>query len=108
MTLMLPADEIEKAAWRIAADPTSAYVMPGCLISLFHVGQFHGEDRVRAEVEHEIEQLRDDLNYWYWRAVDPEAHAERMRALISDYEAHGERSATAARWVQLDAERQAS
>lgn len=48
-----------------------------------------------------------DLNYWYWRAVDPEAHARRMREIMSDFDAQQFRNEQAKRWAALDAEERA-
>jgi len=56
-----------------------------------------------AVVRKRLEQLEDELNYWYWRAVAPQEHAARIREILDDYDAQTARNQTAERWAALDA-----
>lgn len=61
------------------------------------------ETGYRAGVAEAQAPLEADLNYWYWRAVAPEEHAERMRGILADFDAQTARNHTAQRWAALDA-----
>lgn len=101
--LMLPAPEIDRALWALVVGKIGLHEVPWCLASWWWAGSHCGRESERALIETEMQQLRDDLNYWYWRAVAPEEHAARMAAILSDFTAQTARNDTARRWAALDA-----
>lgn len=73
------------------------------LATLWADGFRAGADLARERAALTIAALEHDVNYWYWRAVDPEAHAARMREIISDFDAQTARNEIAKRWAAIDA-----
>lgn len=61
----------------------------------FHAGAQAVRDRDRF--------LETDLNYWYWQALEPAAHAARMRQILADYEAQTAGNPLARRWAEIAA-----
>lgn len=95
----------EATVREVLEDRRAPHELPFALAALWRDGFHAGAQAVRERTA----ALEDDANYWYWRAVDPEAHADRMRAILSDFDAQTARNATARRWAALNAaEKEAS
>ena len=106
--LVLSGLQIEETLDRVSTRRMPLALAPAPLLHWYDFGVAAGVLDGEHLAALRVEQLEHDLNYWYWRAIAPEEHAERMRAILADFDAQTARNAMARRWAALDAAEEAS